>query len=139
MSPGSLNVDEESLAVGPERRPSELIVGGRREVARLVVPFGVGREVEQLPVPRQFLTNLWPRWRCPRSRAERFVAAMDARVDIATSGAALRTEDITVRYGGRLGLFDVTVAFVDRAIIAVTGPSGSGKSTLLRAARTGHT
>ena len=60
------------------------------------------------------------------------VAAMDARVDVATSGAALRTEDLTVRYGGRLALFDVTVAFVERAVTAVTGPSGSGKSTLLR-------
>ena len=58
---------------------------------------------------------------------------MDAGVDVATSGAALRTEDLTVHYGGRLALFDVTVSFVDRAVTAITGPSGSGKSTLLRA------
>ena len=44
----------------------------------------------------------------------------------------MRTEDFTVRFGGQLGLFDVTVAFPDRAVTAVIGPSGSGKSTLLR-------
>ena len=44
----------------------------------------------------------------------------------------LRTEDFTVRFGGQLGLFDVTVAFPDRAVTSVIGPSGSGKSTLLR-------
>ncbi len=58
---------------------------------------------------------------------------MDELFDVATRGAALRTEDLTVRFGGRLGLFDVTVAFADRAVTAVIGPSGSGKSTLLRA------
>ena len=44
----------------------------------------------------------------------------------------MRTEDFTVRFGGQLALFDVTVAFPDRAVTAVIGPSGSGKSTLLR-------
>lgn len=57
---------------------------------------------------------------------------MDELLDVATRSAALRTEDLTVRYRGRLGLFDVTVAFPDRAVTAVVGPSGSGKSTLLR-------
>ena len=57
---------------------------------------------------------------------------MDAPVDVATNGAVLRTEDLTVRYGGRLALFDVTATFADHAVTAVTGPSGSGKSTMLR-------
>jgi phosphate transport system ATP-binding protein len=57
---------------------------------------------------------------------------VDELLDVGTRSASLRTEDFTIRYGGQLGLFDVTVAFPDRAITAVIGPSGSGKSTLLR-------
>ena len=58
---------------------------------------------------------------------------MDELLDVATRSTTLRTDDLTVRYGGRLVLFDVTVAFPDQAVTALIGPAGSGKSTLLRA------
>ena len=31
--------------------------------------------------------------------------SMDELLDVATRSAALRTEDLTIRYGGQLGLF----------------------------------
>jgi phosphate transport system ATP-binding protein len=57
---------------------------------------------------------------------------MDQLLDVATWDAALRTEDLTVFYGDRLGLFDVSLAVPERHVTAIIGPSGSGKSSLLR-------
>ena len=47
---------------------------------------------------------------------------------------ALEVRGLTVSYGARPVLWDVDVAFPDRALSAVVGPNGAGKSTLLRAA-----
>jgi phosphate transport system ATP-binding protein len=41
-------------------------------------------------------------------------------------------QSLSVRYGGRLALADVTVAIGERRITALIGPSGCGKSTFLR-------
>jgi phosphate transport system ATP-binding protein len=44
----------------------------------------------------------------------------------------IATEHVSVSYGGRAAIRDVTLAIEDRSITAVIGPSGSGKSTFLR-------
>jgi phosphate transport system ATP-binding protein len=58
----------------------------------------------------------------------------------ATSGASLpagaalkvRARDVTVHYGAKQALFNITVDIPDRAVTAFIGPSGCGKSTFLR-------
>jgi phosphate transport system ATP-binding protein len=42
------------------------------------------------------------------------------------------TQDVSVRYGDKLALEDVTLEIPDRAVTACIGPSGCGKSTFLR-------
>jgi phosphate transport system ATP-binding protein len=46
----------------------------------------------------------------------------------------LALHDVTVRYGSRVALDRVTLAFPPHAVTALIGPSGCGKTTLLRAA-----
>lgn len=46
---------------------------------------------------------------------------------------ALAAERVSLRYGARAVLSDVSVAFRRGAVTALCGPNGSGKSTLLRA------
>jgi len=45
---------------------------------------------------------------------------------------SLSVETLSVHYGGRLALRDVTVDITERRITALIGPSGCGKSTFLR-------
>ena len=45
----------------------------------------------------------------------------------------LELTDVSVSYGGRPAVVDVTLALPDGEVLAVLGPSGCGKSTLLRA------
>ena len=45
----------------------------------------------------------------------------------------LHLEDVSVRFGERLAVDDVTLDVFDGEVLSVLGPSGSGKSTLLRA------
>jgi phosphate transport system ATP-binding protein len=44
----------------------------------------------------------------------------------------ITVQSLSVRYGGRLALADVSVAIGERRITALIGPSGCGKSTFLR-------
>jgi phosphate transport system ATP-binding protein len=46
--------------------------------------------------------------------------------------AEITVQSLSVRYGGRLALADVSVAIGERRITALIGPSGCGKSTFLR-------
>lgn len=46
---------------------------------------------------------------------------------------ALALESVTVRYGARLALDDVTLDVDEGDFVGVVGPNGSGKTTLLRA------
>ncbi len=44
----------------------------------------------------------------------------------------IRAEHVSVRYGAKLAIEDVSLDIHDRAVTAIIGPSGCGKSTLLR-------
>lgn len=45
----------------------------------------------------------------------------------------IEARNLSVHYGGRCALRNVTVAFPARSVTAIVGPSGAGKSTLLAA------
>jgi phosphate transport system ATP-binding protein len=47
-------------------------------------------------------------------------------------GIALRTEQLSASYGGKLAVRDVNLSFLARRVTAIIGPSGCGKSTVLR-------
>ncbi len=47
-------------------------------------------------------------------------------------GPKMRTRDLTVRYGTRVGIEGVSIDVHPREVLALIGPSGCGKSTFLR-------
>ncbi len=60
----------------------------------------------------------------PQARAgETSITAVDAVID---------TQALTIRYGDRVAVKEITLPFYRNLITAVIGPSGCGKSTLLR-------
>jgi phosphate transport system ATP-binding protein len=48
------------------------------------------------------------------------------------NAARIKARDVSVFYGPKQALFDITVDVPDRSVIAFIGPSGCGKSTFLR-------
>ena len=55
----------------------------------------------------------------------------DAAAEVSTD-VRIHAESVSVRYGVRPAIEDVTLDVYDRAVTAIIGPSGCGKSTLLR-------
>ena len=51
----------------------------------------------------------------------------------AAAAACLTLDDVTVAYGGRPALEDVTLSVPHGAQVAIVGPNGAGKSTLFKA------
>ena len=49
-----------------------------------------------------------------------------------TGGVKVRARDISVFYGEKQALYDVSLDIAERAVTALIGPSGCGKSTFLR-------
>jgi phosphate transport system ATP-binding protein len=58
-------------------------------------------------------------------RAVEDVAAPPAEIKVAT-------EHVSIRYGDKVAVRDVSLQVRERSIMALIGPSGSGKSTFLR-------
>ena len=73
-----------------------------------------------IPVPAEGLTRPLP-W--PLAQAPSAARAVEAK---------LRTVSLSVSYGRRLAVRDVTLEVPANAITAFIGPSGCGKSTILR-------
>ncbi len=64
------------------------------------------------------------------------VAGSGASTPIAGGQAVphkMRAHGLTVRYGEKVGVRDVTIDVIERQVLALIGPSGCGKSTFLRA------
>src|SRR6187401_3611768 len=51
---------------------------------------------------------------------------------VTTREAVFDLEDVTVSYGGKPAVADVSMSMYKNAITALIGPSGCGKSTLIR-------
>ena len=51
----------------------------------------------------------------------------------APADVRLRARQLSVSYGPKLAISDITLDIYDRSVTAIIGPSGCGKSTLLRA------
>lgn len=51
----------------------------------------------------------------------------------------LETRDVTLNYGSRCAVNEVSVSAAPGEIVAILGPNGAGKSTLLRALNGGLT
>lgn len=66
-------------------------------------------------------------------------AHIDTRPAVAASGrpaapaaTKIRAGDVSVHYGDKQALFDVSLDLADKSVTALIGPSGCGKSTFLR-------
>jgi phosphate transport system ATP-binding protein len=52
--------------------------------------------------------------------------------DITVNNAAIEITGLTVKFGGRVAVREVSLSIPSRSVTVVIGPSGSGKTTLLR-------
>ena len=59
------------------------------------------------------------------------VSAAPARAET-TAEPKIRARDVSVFYGAKQALFDVSLDIADKSVTALIGPSGCGKSTFLR-------
>ncbi|TVR98577.1 MAG: ABC transporter ATP-binding protein [Rhodospirillales bacterium] len=57
---------------------------------------------------------------------------MAGSADLHEPGFALHVEDLTVRYGSSIALWDIDLDVPPGRLVAIVGPNGSGKSTLLK-------
>jgi phosphate transport system ATP-binding protein len=65
--------------------------------------------------------------------ARTLVSAVERRaVHPAVAEAKMLTRDLSLWYGEKQALFDVTLGIAERQVTALIGPSGCGKSTFLR-------
>jgi phosphate transport system ATP-binding protein len=76
----------------------------------------------------------------PTTPLERGIAVNTGQVLLEPSGGELimRLEDVTVAFGGKKAVRDVSFDVHEGEITALIGPSGSGKTTLLRALNRMH-
>jgi zinc/manganese transport system ATP-binding protein len=86
-------------------------------------------------LPRSSATSLGSLGRAALARC--FDGGYDSHVESAApeelKGAPIELRDLTVRYGKRLALENLTGIFAAGSLTAVVGPNGAGKSTLLKA------
>ncbi len=66
------------------------------------------------------------------SGALRPSAAASATAGQAQEAVKVRARDVSVHYGAKQALYDVSIDIPDRSVISFIGPSGCGKSTFLR-------
>lgn len=64
--------------------------------------------------------------------ALRAAAAQSAAAGQAQEAVKVRARDVSVHYGAKQALYDVSIDIPDRSVISFIGPSGCGKSTFLR-------
>ncbi len=57
---------------------------------------------------------------------------LDTLSGAAIGGAKIECRNISVRYGDKLAIQDISLKIQDKAVTALIGPSGCGKSTFLR-------
>ncbi len=60
------------------------------------------------------------------------VAVAHERAAAPVGETKVRARDVSVFYGGKQALFDVSLDMPARAVTALIGPSGCGKSTFIR-------
>ncbi len=48
------------------------------------------------------------------------------------AAAKMRAKDVTIRYGEKVAVKDVSIDVLEHEVLALIGPSGCGKSTFLR-------
>jgi phosphate transport system ATP-binding protein len=61
------------------------------------------------------------------------IQAREAEVPVPAGDAKMRVESLSVYYGARVAVREVSLPFHTNHVTAIIGPSGCGKSTLLRA------
>jgi phosphate transport system ATP-binding protein len=71
----------------------------------------------------------------PSERARVAVLASPSSSSVAGQAVPqkMRANGLTVRYGEKTGVSDVTIDVLEKQVLALIGPSGCGKSTFLRA------
>ena len=80
---------------------------------------------DEMPATATYPTPVLRRVEVAMPRAVEDVAGPPAEIKVAT-------EHVSIRYGDKVAVRDVSLQVRERSILALIGPSGSGKSTFLR-------